>query len=171
LLTRAAHAAAGDRSGERSSERSATRILVNDRVDVALAENADGVHLGESSMPVAEVARFVKRTASPAEFLLGVSCHSIEGARSAAADGAVYIFFGPIFATPSKAQFGRPQGLERLAEVCRAVSIPVVAIGGITLDNVDACLTAGAAGIAAIRLFQNSRDPAALVHSLHELRR
>jgi thiamine-phosphate pyrophosphorylase len=171
LLTRAAHAAACDRSVERSSERSATRILVNDRVDVALAENADGVHLGESSMPVAEVARFVKRTASPAEFLLGVSCHSIEGARSAAADGAVYIFFGPIFATPSKAQFGRPQGLERLAEVCRAVSIPVVAIGGITLDNVDACLTAGAAGIAAIRLFQNSRDPAALVHSLHELRR
>jgi len=159
------------RAARPAAEYSATRILVNDRVDVALAENADGVHLGENSLPVAEVAQFVKRPSSPEDFLVGASCHSIEGARSAAADRADYIVFGPIFATPSKAQFGQPQGVERLAEVCRMVSIPVVAIGGITLDNADACVGAGAAGIAAVRLFQDSRDPAGLIRSLRARRR
>ena len=159
------------RAARPAGEYCATRILVNDRVDVALAENADGVHLGENGLPVAEVSQFVKRPSSPEGFLVGASCHSIEGARSAAADRADYIVFGPIFATPSKAQFGQPQGVERLAEVCRKVSIPVVAIGGITLDNADACVGAGAAGIAAIRLFQDSHDPAGFIRSLRALRR
>jgi thiamine-phosphate pyrophosphorylase len=97
---------------------------------------------------------------------VGASCHSLEGAKSAASGGAGYLFFGPVFATPSKAAFGPPQGVERLAEVCRAIAIPVLAIGGITLENAGACLAAGAAGLAAIRLFQDASDPAATVRAL-----
>jgi thiamine-phosphate pyrophosphorylase len=89
----------------------------------------------------------------------------------AASGGADYLFFGPVFDTPWKAAFGAPQGLERLAEVCRAVSIPVLAIGGITLANASACLAAGASGIAAIRLFQDALDITSLVQSLRQLTR
>jgi thiamine-phosphate pyrophosphorylase len=99
----------------------------------------------------------------PHGFIVGVSCHSLEAAKSAASSGADYIFFGPVFATPSKAAFGSPQGLERLTEVCRSVNIPVLAIGGITRANISACFSAGASGIAAIRLFQDSADPAGLI--------
>jgi thiamine-phosphate pyrophosphorylase len=144
----------------------ASRILVNDRVDVALAERADGVHLGETGLPVDEVARLIATHISHRDFLVGASCHSLEGAKSAASGGAGYLFFGPVFATPSKAAFGPPQGVERLAEVCRAIAIPVLAIGGITLENAGACLAAGAAGLAAIRLFQDASDPAATVRAL-----
>ena len=130
-----------------------SRILVNNRLDVALAEHAGGVHLGEDSLPVEDAKRlskaFLRAQAEPRKFLTGVSCHSLEAAQSAASAGADYIFFGPIFATPSKASYGSPQGLKRLTEVSRAVDIPVLAIGGITLDNAAGCLAAGAAGIAA----------------------
>jgi thiamine-phosphate pyrophosphorylase len=146
------------------------RILVNDRLDVALAEHADGVHLGEHSVPLQEAKRLALRTAPPAskahDFLLGVSCHSLEAAQKAQAAGAHYIFFGPIFATPSKAAFGAPQGLERLEQVCRAVAIPVIAIGGVTLENAVSCISAGASGIAAIRLFQEARDIPQLISRL-----
>jgi thiamine-phosphate pyrophosphorylase len=147
-------------------QRGKTLMLVNDRVDVALAQHADGVHLGEHGLPVQEVKQFVESRLPPKGFLLGVSCHSPEAAKSAENDGADYIFFGPIFATPSKAAFGEPQGIGTLAEVCRSVSIPVMAIGGITLGNAAACIAAGAAGIAAIRLFQDASDPPALVEEL-----
>jgi thiamine-phosphate pyrophosphorylase len=146
-----------------------TRIIVNDRLDVALTENADGVHLGEKSLPVAEAKRLVVDRGARNNFVIGVSCHSLEAARSAARDGADYLFFGPVFATPSKAAFGAPQGLERLATVCRAVSIPVLAIGGITLEKASACLAAGASGIAAIRLFQDAQDIFSLAQSLRKL--
>jgi thiamine-phosphate pyrophosphorylase len=89
---------------------------------------------------------------------VGASCHSLEAAEQAAADGADYLFFGPVFATPSKQAFGPPQGLLRLERVCRAVSLPVLAIGGITPQNAGACLHAGAAGVAAIRLFQQAPE-------------
>jgi thiamine-phosphate pyrophosphorylase len=146
-----------------------TRIIVNDRLDVALSEHTDGVHLGEQSLAVHDVYKW--RAAKPnlsahGEFLVGVSCHSVQAAASAARDGADYIFFGPVFATPSKASFGAPQGLQRLTEVCRAVSIPVLAIGGITLDNAGDCFAAGAGGIAAIRLFQDAENLASLVTQL-----
>jgi thiamine-phosphate pyrophosphorylase len=150
---------------------SSTRILVNDRVDIALTEGAAGVHLGESSSPVDEVRLFVESRASVRDFLVGVSCHALESAKAAAAGGANYIFFGPVFATPSKAAFGEPQGVKRLADVCRSVPIPVLAIGGITLENSASCFTAGAAGIAAIRLFQDAPDPAALVEALRKIAR
>jgi thiamine-phosphate pyrophosphorylase len=148
-----------------------TRILVNDRLDVALSERAGGVHLGEKSLPLAEAKRLVESCGERKDFVIGVSCHSLEAARSAARDGADYLFFGSVFATPSKAAFGAPQGLERLAEVCVAVSIPVLAIGGITLANASACLAAGASGIAAIRLFQDARDMSSLVQSLRKPKR
>lgn len=181
-----------------ATERSTTRILINDRVDVALAEHADGVHLAENSLPVNEARSLVRRLRGaqallftptlegpvptlpaprppvrehqePADFLLGVSCHSLEAAQSAVSNGADYIFFGPIFTTPSKAGMGAPQGTAHLAEICRSVSIPVLAIGGITLENAAACIIAGAAGIAAIRLFQDAPDPAAIVKELRQL--
>jgi len=146
--------------------RGTTRILVNDRLDVALSQAAGGVHLGENSVPVEEAGKLVDSRIHSQDFLIGVSCHSVEAARAAARGGANYIFFGPVFATPSKAAFGAPQGLARLAEVCRAVSLPVVAIGGITLEYVGLCLSAGASGIAAIRLFQDAQDIVSLVKTL-----
>src|SRR5262249_44555404 len=147
-----------------------------------------GVHLGETSLPIADVAKLVKRNeagvvvgdqgvasqfpiAAGREFLIGASCHSLDGATAAASDGADYIFFGPVFATPSKAKFGEPQGVKKLASVCGVLSVPVIAIGGITLENAGECIAAGAAGIAAIRLFQDAADPVAIVSRLKKLRR
>jgi thiamine-phosphate pyrophosphorylase len=149
-----------------------TRILVNDRLDVALAEQAGGVHLGVNSLPVAEAKRLVMAAQSaqtlPRDFLIGVSCHSFEAAKSAASAGADYIFFGPVFATPSKVSYGAPQGLDRLTQVSRSIDIPVLAIGGITLANVALCIAAGASGIAAIRLFQDAPDPANVVRAIRQ---
>ena len=148
-----------------------TRVLVNDRLDVALATGAGGVHLGEESLPAEKVVRWLRTAAgrelSPPKFLVGVSCHALEAARAAEQAGASYVFFGPVFATPSKAAYGAPQGLERLAKVCRTVHIPVLAIGGITAENAAPCLAAGARGLAAIRLFQ---DAANLSETLRGLR-
>jgi len=146
-----------------------TRIIVNDRVDVALSENSGGVHLGGHSLPVHHVCKWLAAKPDLAEhdkFLVGVSCHSVQAAAIAAGGGADYIFFGPVFATPSKASFGAPQGLRRLAEVCAAVSIPVLAIGGITRNNASDCYAAGAGGIVAIRLFQDAKDPGSEVADL-----
>lgn len=159
-LTRAALGACNT-----SSAQSETRILVNDRCDVAWAAGAAGVHLGEKSLPVRIVAD-ARRGRVSADFLVGTSCHSLDGAVRAAKEGADYVFFGPVFATPSKVPFGAPHGSAKLAEVCRAVSIPVIAIGGITLENARACRDAGAAGIAAIRLFQQNRNLGQIVASL-----
>ncbi len=132
-------------------------ILINDRLDVALAAGAAGVHLGGASMPARDVVRWCRTGNAPAEFLIGVSCHSVEDVREAEAAGASYVFFGPVFETPSKKSFGPPQGIAKLAEACRAVRIPAIAIGGVNEENAAECLRAGAAGIAAIRMFQESR--------------
>ncbi len=143
-----------------------TKILVNDRLDVALAAGAAGVHLGGESTPVAEVVRWRRSGHTPSGFLIGASCHSLAEVLAAERDGADYIFFGPVFATPSKLQYGSPQGIERLAEICSRASIPVIAIGGINPENAGECLRAGAAGIAAIRLFQQAADVTAVVDRL-----
>jgi thiamine-phosphate pyrophosphorylase len=147
----------------------ASRILVNERVDVALSERAGGVHLGENSLPVEDVRKWLDEKPDlgrSEKFLIGVSCHSREAAMAVARDAADYILFGPVFATPSKAAFGAPQGLKRLGEVCSSVKIPVLAIGGITPETAFDCLAAGAAGIAAIRLFQDPENLASLVADL-----
>ncbi|MBI1749504.1 MAG: thiamine phosphate synthase [Acidobacteria bacterium] len=171
-----------------------TRILINGRLDVAFAARAAGIHLGSDSFPVADVAAWCAKnpprcaaqsrkeqdaglpisseqvpTGATQPFLIGASCHSLDDARAAARDGAHYIIFGPIFPTPSKLQYGPPLGLARLEKVCGAVQIPVLAIGGITLDNARECLRAGAAGLAAIRLFQDASDLPALVSSLRNV--
>jgi len=142
---------------------------VNDRLDVALAAQAGGVHLGEKSLPPEEAQRLVGSLRREKDFLIGVSCHSLEAAKAAERSGAQYLFFGPLFATPSKAAYGAPQGLQRLGEVCRAVAVPVLAIGGITLENAADCLSAGASGIATIRLFQDAPDMAEVVRALEGL--
>jgi thiamine-phosphate pyrophosphorylase len=148
------------------------RVLINERLDVALASRARGVHLGGGAAPATEVVRWCRRGNAPAGFLVGVSCHSVGEAREAESAGASYLFFGPMFDTPSKRLYGPPQAIALLAEVCRATRIPVIAIGGVNDENGPECIGAGAAGIAAIRLFQQSRDANSLndaVARLHSL--
>jgi thiamine-phosphate pyrophosphorylase len=147
-----------------------TRVIVNDRLDVALAAGASGVHLGRESLSAREVVRWCRGGNAPSEFLVGVSCHRLQEACEAESAGAYYIFFGPVFDTPSKRGMGEPQGLARLAEICRSVAIPVVAIGGVSERNAGVCIRAGAAGIAAIRMFQEARDGAAIQDAIKRLR-
>jgi thiamine-phosphate pyrophosphorylase len=144
----------------------ACRILVNERLDVALAAGAGGVHLGERGIPVDAAKRFVAEKNPDADFLVGVSAHSLESVRAAEKNGADYSIFGPVYESPSKAAFGPPQGIAQLSKICRSVSIPVIAIGGITVQNAADCAAAGAEGIAAIRLFQDAADLAAVLRAL-----
>jgi thiamine-phosphate pyrophosphorylase len=166
--------AAMDAAAENSSARlPAVRIIVNDRLDVALAAGAAGVHLGRESLATADVVRWCRGGNAPTGFLIGVSCHSIAEVQAAEAAGASYAFFGTIFDTPSKRPFGAPQGIAKLAEACRAVRIPVIAIGGVDGGNANQCLCTGAAGIAAIRLFQTehaAQPLRSLISKLHEQR-
>lgn len=128
---------------------SKTRLLVNDRFDIARAAGADGVQLTTRSLPASVVRRVCGE-----DFLIGVSTHSAETALEARAEGADFVVFGPVFETESKRAFGPPQGLEKLREVTSALEgFPVVAIGGINLENVLECFSAGASGMAAIGLF------------------
>jgi len=130
---------------------SKTRLIVNDRVDVARAAGADGVQLTARSLP----ASIVRRVCGP-ELLIGVSTHSREEAQAARDGGADFVLFGPVFETESKRAFGPPQGLDKLRAVTRALDeFPVLAIGGITLENIPACLSAGARGVAGISLFSH----------------
>jgi thiamine-phosphate pyrophosphorylase len=144
------------------------RILVNDRPDVAIACGAHGVHLGAKSVPLEEAKRFTREKHLGGDFSVGVSTHSMEDVRAAEKSGADYAIFGPVYETPSKAAFGEPQGIGRLAEICRIVSIPVIAIGGITANNGRECIAGGASGIAAIRMFQDAADLAKLLRTLRE---
>jgi thiamine-phosphate pyrophosphorylase len=131
---------------------STTRLLVNDRADVAAAAGADGVQLTRQSLPVKVIRRHFG-----AEFLIGVSTHSLVEVTRAAAEGADFAVFGPVFDTPSKRQYGAPVGLSALREVSTSNrDFPVIAIGGITLENARECLANGAKGIAAIRLFEEA---------------
>ena len=138
-------------------------VIVNDRLDVAIAAGASGVHLGGESLPVAEIRAWRRANHAGAGFLIGASCHSLDEAIAAERDGADYLFFGPVFPTPSKVSYGLPQGTARLAQVCKSVRVPVLAIGGITAENALECTRSGAAGIAAIRLFQEASDLAATI--------
>ncbi len=133
---------------------SATRLLVNDRADVARAAGADGVHLTTRSLE----ARIVRRTLGH-DFLIGVSTHSLAEASTARDEGADFATFGPIFETPSKRGYGAPVGLGALNEAARALApFPLLALGGIALGDVHQVLQAGARGVAAIRLFSDAHD-------------
>jgi thiamine-phosphate pyrophosphorylase len=127
-----------------------SKILVNTRVDVALAAGAAGAHL-----PAGSPAPRHWRAYTPTGFLIGVSCHTLDELRSAEDDCADYAVFGPVFMPRSKAIDVAPLGIEALAQAARAVRMPLLALGGITNANAQECFRAGAAGVAAISLYQS----------------
>ncbi len=129
----------------------ATKLLVNDRADIAASAGADGVHLATRSLP----PDIVRRTFGP-EFLIGVSTHSLEEAAAASRSGADFVVFGPVFDTLAKRQYGEPLGLATLKKVTSELApFPVLALGGVTRNNVADCIHASAAGIAAIRMLND----------------
>jgi thiamine-phosphate pyrophosphorylase len=122
-----------------------SRLFINDRVDVAIGVDADGVHLGHQSMPVEAVRRIVGY-----RMLIGVSTHTIEEAMDAEKGGADFITFGPVFETPSKVKHGNPVGCDAVSGVKNSISIPLFGLGGIQSGNAGSVLRAGAYGIALI---------------------
>lgn len=144
---------------------SATRLLVNDRADIARASGADGVHLTTRSMRASVVRR-----AFGDEFLIGVSTHNLEEARAARDEGADFATFGPIFETDSKRAYGPPVGLAPLSEAaCVLAPFPLLALGGMTTETAADALGAGAQGVAAIRLFNNAGELQETVSALRSL--
>jgi thiamine-phosphate pyrophosphorylase len=133
------------------TEATSSRVVVNDRLDVALAAGAHGVHLKGESIGTAAA-----RALAPAGMLVGRSVHSVEEAEQAAREGADYVICGTVFETRSKASGHRPAGLALLERVVAAVPIPVLAIGGVTLPRLDEVAATGAAGIAGIGLFHEA---------------
>ena len=127
------------------------KLFINDRMDVAMAVEADGIQLTSKSLPVDVVRRFYSR-------LIGVSTHSLDEALLAQKGGADFILFGPVFYTPSKIQYGEPQGLSRLQHITLNVKLPVFAVGGITSDRAKTCLEAGAHGVAVISAIMSSEN-------------
>ena len=141
---------------------SATRILVNDRADIAHAAGCDGVHLTTNSLEASTVRR-----AFGEEFLLGVSAHTLEEGRAAYVGGADFAVFGPVFDTPSKRAYGPPIGLGALTKAALELSpFPLVALGGVGEEEVEKVLQAGAAGVAGIRLFAHGQNLARIVHHI-----
>lgn len=137
------------------TRRHGARLLINDRADVALAAGADGVQRTHASLPVAALRRI-----GPPPFLIGASVHSEAEAQEAAAGGADFLVFGPVYDTPSKRHYGPPQGPAALGHVVVAVNRPVLAIGGITPARVREVLGAGAAGVAVISSILGAERPA-----------
>lgn len=138
-----------------STRRHGARLLINDRADVARATGADGVQRTHDSLPVAALRRI-----GPPPFLIGVSVHSEAEARQAVADGADFLVFGPVYDTPSKRQYGSPQGVAALQAVAESIERPVLAIGGITPERVGEVLRAGAAGVGVISAILAADRPA-----------
>ncbi|MBI5587862.1 MAG: thiamine phosphate synthase [Deltaproteobacteria bacterium] len=131
------------------------RLLINDRVDVALLSDADGVHLGQSGISPYEARKVLGEAR-----LIGVSAHSLKEAVRAEEDGADFVTFGPVYRTPSKAGYGPPVGLPALKDACSSVNIPLFAIGGVKAENVKEALAAGAFGAAVISYILASADAA-----------
>ncbi len=142
-------------------ERYHASLFVNDRIDVALGVNADGVQLGSASMPV-EAARGLLGEKK----LIGVSTHSVQEAKEAEQAGADFILFGPVYFTPSKAVYGRPQGLGPLKEVVEKISLPVYAIGGIKQENIAEVKATGIRGVSLISAVLSASDPRAAAREI-----
>ena len=138
-----------------ATRRHGARLIINDRADVARSVGADGVQRTHESLPVAALRRLL-----PVPWLIGASVHEESEAREAVAEGADFLVFGPIYDTPSKRQYGPPQGVTRLGRVAAAVDRPVLAIGGITPSRVAEVLGAGAAGVAVISAILGAEHPA-----------
>lgn len=128
-------------------------FIVNDRADIALLSDADGVHLGQDDLPIAEARKILGK-----DKVIGISTHNIEQAMKAASEGADYIGFGPVFGTTTKADAEEAKGLQALQEVRKSVNIPVVAIGGIIIENVVDVLSAGADAVAVISAIVKADD-------------
>jgi thiamine-phosphate pyrophosphorylase len=128
-----------------------SRVLVNDRLDIALAAGAHGVHLGGHSAPPGEV-----RAIAPEGFLIGVSTHNMKELDAAVEGGADFVTFGPVFKTLSKAQYGPPVGIDALERACSESAVPVFPLGGISRDNYSELLRLPVAGLSAISLFQSA---------------
>jgi thiamine-phosphate pyrophosphorylase len=137
------------------------RLLINDRIDVALAVDADGVQLTTTSLPT----RVVRQLLGPGR-LIGVSTHNLAEAQAAAAEGADFVVFGPVFFTPSKAPYGEPVGLAALRAVRAGVGLPILAIGGVKTANLAQVLAVGADGIAVISAIIAADDPTAATQDL-----
>lgn len=144
-----------------SCARYGAKLFINDRVDVALAVDADGVQLGAASMPIGAAREILG-----AQKFIGASIHSLEEGKNAERAGADFVVFGPVYFTPSKAAYGEPQGVERLKEIVEKTSLPVYAIGGINLEGVGAVRGAGARGVALISAVMSAADPAAAAKKL-----
>ena len=138
-------------------------FIINDRVDVALAVDADGVHVGQDDMP----ATLARKLVGP-DRVVGVSASTVEEALQAETDGADYISASPVFSTPTKPDAAPPTGLEGLRAIVEAVRIPVVAIGGINESNVEEVIRAGAAGVAVISAVVGAPDIAAAARRLRQ---
>ena len=137
------------------------RFIINDRLDIALAVGADGVHIGVNSLPVAAVRRLLGQ-----DKIIGYSAHGIDEALRAQADGADFVTFGPLYPTPSKAAYGEPCGVKKLAEAASALDIPVIALGGISPVNISEALSADVQGVAVISAIMASADPRGAAASL-----
>jgi thiamine-phosphate pyrophosphorylase len=135
-------------------------FIVNDRLDVALLCDADGVHLGQEDVPLAAARRLAPK------LRVGVSTHTLEQARAAATAGADYLGFGPVFATGTKERPDPVVGLDGLRAACAAVSVPVVAIGGLTATTAGAAIAAGAAAVAVIGAVVGAADVAAAARAV-----
>lgn len=156
VLYQLSTSAAGITSG------SATKLLVNDRADVAAAAGANGVHLTTLSLPPDII-----RLTFGAEFLIGVSTHSLAEAAIASRGGSDFVVLGPIFDTPSKEPYGSSLGLTELRRVTSALApFPVLALGGVSMQNVADCIDAGAAGVAAIRILSDRLELASVVNEM-----
>jgi thiamine-phosphate pyrophosphorylase len=125
------------------------KILVNGRIDIAMAGAAHGVHLPSTGLLPSDLAGLVSKGC-----IVGVSAHSMREARNAVTSGADYLLLGPVFRTPSKIRYGNPLGLQRFRRICRESAVPVFGLGGIRPHAISAVLAAGASGIAGIRIFQ-----------------
>lgn len=136
-------------------------LLINDRLDIAMAVNADGVHLRSNSLPIAAARQLLG-----SEKLLGVSTHSAEEINVAAKQGADFATHGPVFYTPSKAGYGAPKGLSELQAVCRSSALPIYALGGITVTNTPAVMTTGTHGVAVISSLMTAANPASVCQKL-----
>jgi thiamine-phosphate pyrophosphorylase len=139
-------------------------LIINDRVDVALAAGADGVHLGQQDLPIADARRLV-----PQGWIIGVSAESVEDAVRAERDGADYVGASPVFATPTKMDAAPPLGLDGLRAIRAAVKIPVVAIGGIHAGNARDVVCAGADGLAVVSAIVAADDPRAAAAELRRV--
>ncbi|OIP36614.1 thiamine-phosphate diphosphorylase [Candidatus Desantisbacteria bacterium CG2_30_40_21] len=142
------------------TEEAAVLFIINDRLDIALAVRADGVHLGQDDMPV-DVARKLM-----GDKIIGISTHSLIQAQQAEKSGADYIGIGPVYSTTTKRDVGKPIGCEIVHEICKTVSLPVVAIGGINQDNLTEAIKTGAGGIAVANAILKTDDPAAVTKKI-----